>query len=106
MRVGGKAEHYLLPAICSSETSVHFQLTTRCYISKNRALNHRCENFISYIRVVSFLFAVGASGSVVGRGTVLRTERLRFRFPVRPLFFNLHNSFSRTMTLGLTQPLT
>jgi hypothetical protein len=32
-------------AICSSETSVEFQLTTRPYIPEDNTLhNHRCEN--------------------------------------------------------------
>jgi hypothetical protein len=40
----------------SSETSVHFQQTTRRYIPENRALhNHRCENLWSYVNDVIFL---------------------------------------------------
>jgi hypothetical protein len=38
-----------LEAICSSETSVDFQRTTRRYIPKDRTLhNHRYENLKSY----------------------------------------------------------
>jgi hypothetical protein len=36
--------------ICSSETSVHFQRTTRLYIPEDSTLhNHRCEDLKSYI---------------------------------------------------------
>jgi hypothetical protein len=36
-------------AICSSETSVHFQRTTRCYIPEDSILhNHQSENLKSY----------------------------------------------------------
>jgi hypothetical protein len=46
-------------------------------------------------------------GSLVGLGTMLQTERSRFRFPMRSLdFFNLSNPSSRTMALGSIQPLT
>jgi hypothetical protein len=38
-----------MEAICSSETSVDFQRTTRRYIPEDSAfLNHRCENLKSY----------------------------------------------------------
>jgi hypothetical protein len=38
-----------MEATCSSETSVDFQRTTRCYIPEDRTLhNHRCENLKSY----------------------------------------------------------
>jgi hypothetical protein len=37
-------------AIYSSETSVDFQWTTRCYVPEGRTLhNHRCENLKFYI---------------------------------------------------------
>jgi hypothetical protein len=36
-------------AICSSDTSVEFQRSTRCYIPEGRTLHdHRCENFRHY----------------------------------------------------------
>jgi hypothetical protein len=39
-----------IEAICSSETSVDFQQTTRRYIPEDSTLhNHRCENLKSYI---------------------------------------------------------
>jgi hypothetical protein len=39
-----------LQVICSSETSVDFQRTTRSYIPEDSILhNHRCENLKSYI---------------------------------------------------------
>jgi hypothetical protein len=38
-----------MEAICSSETSVDFQRTTRRYIPENSTLhNHGCENLKSY----------------------------------------------------------
>jgi hypothetical protein len=38
---------------------------------------------------------------------MLQAGRSQVRFPIRSLdFFNLPNPSSRTMTLGLTQPLT
>jgi hypothetical protein len=38
-----------LEAVCSSETSVDFQRTTRRYIPEDRTLHeHRCENRRSY----------------------------------------------------------
>jgi hypothetical protein len=50
---------------------------------------------------------LGARGSAVGWGTMLQAGRLQVRFPMRSLnFFNLLYPPSRTMTLGLTQPLT
>jgi hypothetical protein len=39
-----------MEAICSSETSVEFQRTTRRYIPDDGTLhNHRCENLESYM---------------------------------------------------------
>jgi hypothetical protein len=39
-----------MEAICSSETSVHIQRTTRRYIPEDSTLhNHRCEHLKSYI---------------------------------------------------------
>jgi hypothetical protein len=47
------------------------------------------------------------SGSVVGWGTTPQAGTQQVRFPMRSLhFFNLPNPYSRTMALGLTQPLT
>jgi hypothetical protein len=44
-----------MEAICSSETSVHFQRTTRRYIPEDGTLhNHRCENLKSYIMFACF----------------------------------------------------
>jgi hypothetical protein len=41
--------------ICSSETSVDIQRTTRFDIPEDRTLhNHRCENFMSY-KPLSFI---------------------------------------------------
>jgi hypothetical protein len=38
-----------MEAICSPETSIHFQPTTRRYIPEDGTLhNHRCENLKSY----------------------------------------------------------
>jgi hypothetical protein len=40
-----------MEAMCSSETSVGFQQTTRRYIPEDNILhNHRCENLKSYVR--------------------------------------------------------
>jgi hypothetical protein len=45
-----------LEAICSSETSVDFQRTTRRYIPKYSTLHkHRCEKFNSYTRCLIFV---------------------------------------------------
>jgi hypothetical protein len=45
-----------MEAICSSETSVNFQRTTRRYNPKDGTFNnHRCENLESYIYSSSFL---------------------------------------------------
>jgi hypothetical protein len=39
--------------ICSSEMSVDFQWTTRCYIPKDNTLhNHRCQNLKFYIEEI------------------------------------------------------
>jgi hypothetical protein len=45
----------LMEAICSSETSVDFQQTTRRYIPEDSTIyNHRCENLKFYmIRLVA-----------------------------------------------------
>jgi hypothetical protein len=44
-----------MKATCSSETSVHFQRTTRRYIPEDRTLhNYRCENLKSYNTVTVF----------------------------------------------------
>jgi hypothetical protein len=49
----------------------------------------------------------GARGGVVGWGTMLQAGRSRVRFPMRPLDISIWpNPSSRTMVLGLTQPLT
>jgi hypothetical protein len=49
----------------------------------------------------------GARGSVVGWGTTLQAGMSRLRFTMKSLdFFNFHNTSSRTMALGSTQPLT
>ena len=49
----------------------------------------------------------GAHGGTVGWDTVLQAGRPRVRFPMVSLeFFHWHNPSGRTMTLGLTQPLT
>jgi hypothetical protein len=48
-----------------------------------------------------------ARGNAVGWGTMLQAGRSRVRFPMRSLdFFNWPNPSSRTVSLGLTQPLT
>jgi hypothetical protein len=52
------------------------------------------------------MLLVGACGSVVGWDTVVQAGRSRDRVPMRWIFFNLPNPSSRTMALGLTQPLT
>jgi hypothetical protein len=51
---------------------------------------------------------VRARGSVFCCGTMLQTVRSRVRFPIKSLdfFFSLPNPSSRTVVLGLTQPLT
>jgi hypothetical protein len=49
----------------------------------------------------------GARDSVVGWGTMLQARRSLVRFPMRSLnILNLSDPSSRSMTLGLTQPLT
>jgi hypothetical protein len=50
--------------------------------------------------------ANGARGSVVRWGTMLQAGRSPVRVPDEVDFFSLSNSSSRTMALGLTQPLT
>jgi hypothetical protein len=50
---------------------------------------------------------IGVGGSVVCWGTMLQAGRLPVWVPDEVnFFFNLPNSFSRTMALGSTQPLT
>jgi hypothetical protein len=45
-----------MEAICSSETSVEIQQTTRRHIPEDDTLhNHRCENLKSYLISVVFL---------------------------------------------------
>jgi hypothetical protein len=42
--------------VCSSETAVDFQWTTRRYIAEDRTLhNHRCENLLNCSAVVFVL---------------------------------------------------
>jgi hypothetical protein len=49
-------------AICSSDTSVDFQRTTRRYIPEDRHLhNHRCQNLKSYIGGVCLNFLIKRS---------------------------------------------
>jgi hypothetical protein len=48
----------------------------------------------------------GACGSAVGWGTMLQAGRLRVWVPMRWIFFNWPNPSSRSIALGLTQPLT
>jgi hypothetical protein len=47
-----------MEAICSSETSVDFQRTTRRYVSEGSTLhNHRCENLKSYtVEISEYIF--------------------------------------------------
>jgi hypothetical protein len=46
-------------AVCSSETPINFQRTTRCYIPEDKILhNHGCENFISGIVIVNIIFDI------------------------------------------------
>jgi hypothetical protein len=53
------------------------------------------------------IFYIGAHCSIVGWGPMLQARKSRVWFPMRSLdFFNLPNPSSRTMALGLTQPLT
>jgi hypothetical protein len=47
-----------------------------------------------------------ARGSVVTWGTILQAWRSRVRVPMRWIFLNLPNPFSRIMVLGSTRPLT
>jgi hypothetical protein len=70
-------------------------------LDHNHSLEHLSK--INYSLII-----VGASGSVVGWGTMLQAGRSRVRFPVRSLdyFFNWPNHSSRSVDLGLTQPLT
>jgi hypothetical protein len=51
-------------------------------------------------------FWSGVPGSVLGLGITLQAGRSRDRIPDEVDFFNLPNPSSRTMALGLTQPLT
>jgi hypothetical protein len=45
-----------MEAICSSETSVETQLTTRRHIPEDDTLhNHRCENLKSYTALLMFI---------------------------------------------------
>jgi hypothetical protein len=47
--------------ICSAETSVDFQRTTRRYIPEDGTLpNHRCENLKSYRALLAIYFHVGS----------------------------------------------
>jgi hypothetical protein len=48
-----------METICSSETSVDFERTTRRYIPDDSTLhNHRCENLKSYKFILSFLLGL------------------------------------------------
>jgi hypothetical protein len=70
-----------MEAICSSETSVDAQRTTRCYIPEDGTLhNHRCENLKSYS-------VVGDSGSIFGHSVFpfsLSIPALGFNYPPPP----------------------
>jgi hypothetical protein len=56
--------------------------------------------------LVVYSLAFGAGGSVVGWDTMLQVGRSSVRVPDEVDFFNLSNPSSRTVVLGLTQPLT
>jgi hypothetical protein len=63
-----------MDATCSSETSVDFQQTTRCYIPEDRTLhNHCCENLKSY----STLSVCWISGEAVGLTLELSMQSVR-----------------------------
>jgi hypothetical protein len=48
-----------MEAVCSSETSVEFQRTTRRYIPEDRTLNnHRCWNLTSHVLAFRWLFGL------------------------------------------------
>jgi hypothetical protein len=49
---------------------------------------------------------MGAHGSIVGWGTMLQAGRSLVQVPDEVDFFNLPNPSSRTIALGLGQPLT
>jgi hypothetical protein len=74
----------------------------------------RTEHFLNAAILIHFLHAdilfftafPGARGSVVGWGTMLQAGRSPGRVPVEVDLFSLPNSASRTMALGLTEPLT
>jgi hypothetical protein len=53
-----------------------------------------------------YMQIMGARGSVVGWGTTLQAGRSPVWVPDEVNFFSLPNPSSRTMALGLTQPLT
>ena len=56
---------------------------------------------------ITFYTFIGARGGAVGQGTALQAGRSRVPFPMVSMeFFHRHNPSGRTMTLGLTQPLT
>jgi hypothetical protein len=109
-----------MEAICSSETSVETQCTTRRCIPEDGTLhNHCCWEpqilhvylmFTTYKWATAFILGIimwkGARSSVVGWGTMLQARRSQVRFPMSLDFFNWPNPSSHTMALVSIQPLT
>jgi hypothetical protein len=83
--------------------SADFQRTTRLHIQKIKLFSKRIDSKLTFCT----FYYMRPRGSVVGWSTMLQAGRSRVRFPMRSLvFFNLPNSYSRTMALGSTQALT
>jgi hypothetical protein len=79
-----------MEATCSSEASVNFQRTTRCYIPEESILyNRRCENLKSYKMKYSFMLSI-IFHKCCGFGAV-KSEWSRQKYYVMPTTFS--NSF-------------
>jgi hypothetical protein len=79
-----------MEAVCSSETSVDFQRTTRRYIPQDRTLhNHRCENLKSY--TVIFIFTAARILNLTKTEAVPSTSHLHHVFIISILMLSYHH---------------
>jgi hypothetical protein len=82
-------------------TCLNYLYTYRLYLTNAQLFLYNINLLCLELTVRS-----GASGSVVGWGTMLQAGRSRVRVPMRWIFFNWSNPSSRTMARRSTQPLT
>jgi len=104
----------------ASTCTVHWQLLVqaclswsafvRCLVTCPLRLSScvlQVDIFDTHTHTHTYIYIYGARGGAVGWGTALQAGRSRVRFPMVSLEFFIDIILSsRTMALGLTQPLT